>query len=151
MDFGDLVASAEQLTAEIDGARAGDLPRVERSLKHILDAGQSLLGKGAGSGAGQGQDAKASILLGSRGVDLPAIASKIGAIQSTNILTESEKVRQGMSIGVIDILFFLKVHPTDIPAFLKAEREEAILGLLEETKKETVESLTSRHWDAVVR
>ena len=151
MDFGDLVASAEQLTAEIDGARAGDLPRVERSLKHILDAGQSLLGKGAGSGAGQGQDAKASILLGSRGVDLPAIASKIGAIQSTNILTESEKVRQGMTIGVIDILFFLKVHPTDIPAFLKAEREEAILGLLEETKKETVESLTSRHWDAVVR
>jgi len=131
MDFGDLVASAEQLTAEIDGARAGDLPRVERSLKHILDAGQSLLGKSA---AGQGQDAKASILLGSKGVDLPAIASKIGSIQSTNILTESEKV-----------------HPTDIPAFLKAEREEAILGLLEETKKETVESLTSRHWDCVMR
>ena len=47
---------------------------MERSLKHILDAGQSLLGKGAG----QGQDAKANILLGSRGVDLPAIASKIG-------------------------------------------------------------------------
>ena len=55
MDFGDLVASAEQLTAEIDGARAGDLPRVERSLKHILDAGQSLLGK---TGVGGGQDAK---------------------------------------------------------------------------------------------
>ena len=91
MDFGDLVASAEQLTAEIDGARAGDLPRVERSLKHILDAGQSLLGKSS-SAPGQGQDAKASILLGSRGVDLPAIASKIGSIQSTNILTESEKV-----------------------------------------------------------
>ena len=54
MDFGDLVASAEQLTAEIDGARAGDLPRVERSLKHILDAGQSLLGKTGGGG----QDAK---------------------------------------------------------------------------------------------
>lgn len=89
MDFGDLVASAEQLTAEIDGGRAGDLPRVERSLKHILEAGQSLLGQ-----RGQGQDAKASILLGSRGVDLPAIASKIGAITSTNILTESEKVGQ---------------------------------------------------------
>ena len=44
-----------------------------------------------------------------------------------------------------------QVHPTDIPAFLKAEREEAILGLLEETKRETVESLTSRHWDCVVR
>ena len=55
MDFGDLVASAEQLTAEIDGVRAGDLPRVERSLKHIIDAGQSLLSK---TGSGGGQDAK---------------------------------------------------------------------------------------------
>ena len=100
-------------------------------MKHLLDAGQSLLGR---TGSGQGQDAKASILLGSRGVDLPAISSKIGAIQSSNILTESEKV-----------------HPTDISAFLKAEREEAILGLLEETKKETVESLTTRHWDNVMR
>ena len=133
MDFGDLVASAEQLTAEIDGARAGDLPRVERSLKHILEAGQSLLGGKAGQGGG-GQDAKASILLGSRGVDLPAIASKIGAIQQTKLITETDKI-----------------HLTDIPAFLKAEREDAILGLLEETKRETVESVAARHWDAVAR
>ena len=91
MDFGDLVASAEQLTAEIDGSRAGDLPRVERSLKHILDAGQSLLGK---AGTGGGQDAKASILMGSRGVDLPAIASKIGAIKDTNIIADSDTVRE---------------------------------------------------------
>ena len=150
MDFGDLVASAEQLTAEIDGGRAGDLPRVERSLKHLLEAGQSLLGQ-----RGQGQDAKASILLGSRGVDLPAIASKIGAIQSTNILTESEKVTRSLFFRLwrLSGLFhgLPQVHPTDIPAFLKAEREEAILGLLEETKRETVESLTSRHWDCVVR
>ena len=40
MDFGDLVASAER--------------RAERNLKHILDAGQSLLGKTGGGG----QDAK---------------------------------------------------------------------------------------------
>ena len=33
--------------------RSGDLPRVERSLKHILEAGHSLLGK-----AGSGSDAK---------------------------------------------------------------------------------------------
>jgi len=137
MDFGELVASAEQLTAEIDGVRAGDLPRVERSLKHILDAGQSLLSKGGRGQAKGTQDAKASILLGSRGVDLPMIASKIGAIQeSSSIIAETETVRTG--------------H-TDIPAFLRAEREEAILGLLEETKKETVESLNTRHWDTVHR
>lgn len=132
MDLGDLVASAEQLTAEIDGARAGDLPRVERSLKHILEAGHSLLGRTGGvSGA---VDAKASILMGSRGVDLPAIASKLGAIRDTNIIAESDSVSH-----------------TDIPAFLKSEREEAILGLLEETKRETVERLQARHWEAVAK
>ena len=62
--------------------------------------------------------------MGSRGVDLPAIASKLGAIKDSAIIAESDAVSH-----------------TDIPAFLKAEREEAILGLLEETKKETVERL----------
>jgi len=131
MDLGDLVASAEQLTAEIDGERAGDLPRVERSLRHILEAGHTLLGSKPASGAA---DAKASILLGSRGVDLPAIASKLGTIRDSNIIAESDAVSH-----------------TDIPAFLKAEREEAILGLLEETKRETVERLQARHWEAVAR
>lgn len=42
-------------------------------------------------------------------------------------------------------------HHTDIPEFLDAEREEAKLGLLDETEKEMVESLTSRHWDSVAR
>ena len=104
---------------------------MERSLRHILEAGSSLLGKGQGGGA---SDAKASILLGSRGVDLPAISSKIGAIRGTNIIAESDAVAH-----------------TDIPAFLKAEREEAILSLLEETKRDTVERLQARHWEAVHR
>ena len=86
--------------------------------------------------------------MGSRGVDLPAIASKLGAIKDSAIIAESDAVSH-----------------TDIPAFLKAEREEAILGLLEETKKETVERLQvsptckwffllkpqARHWEAVAR
>ena len=60
--------------------------------------------------------------MGSRGVDLPAIASKPGAIIDDTIIAQSDAVSH-----------------TDIPAFLKDEREEAILGLLEETKKGTVE------------
>jgi hypothetical protein len=55
MDFGELLASAEQLTAEIDGGRTGDLPRVERSLRHILESGHSMLQKSASRG---NQDAK---------------------------------------------------------------------------------------------
>ena len=89
MNFDDLVASEEQPTAETNGTRAGDLPRVERSLKHILDAGQSLLGK---TWVWGGQDAKASILMGSRGVDLTAIANKVRAVQNTKIIAGSAKV-----------------------------------------------------------
>ena len=46
--------------------------------------------------------------MGSRGVDLPAIASKLGAIKDSAVIAESDAVSH-----------------TDIPAFLKAEREEA--------------------------
>lgn len=130
-DFGDLIASAEQLTADIDGGRAGDLPRVERSLRHILDSGQSLLKTTAGKG---NQDAKASILLGSQGVDLPALSTKVDSIMHTDIIQQTETT-----------------PCTDIAGFLKAERENAILNLLEETKKETQDTMEKLHWDAVYR
>ena len=67
--------------------------------------------------------------MGSRGVDLPAITSKLGAIKDSAIIAESDAVSH-----------------IDIPAFLKAEREEAIMGLLEETKKDTVERLQVFHY-----
>jgi len=130
-DFGDLLASAEQLTAQIDGGNAGDLPRVERSLRHILDSGQTLLKSTTSKGS---QDAKASILLGSRGVDLPALSTKIDHIQSSQIIQQTEAT-----------------PCTDIAGFLKSERENAILSLLEETKKETQETMEKLHWEAVYR
>ena len=40
---------------------------------------------------------------------------------------------------------------TDIAGFLKSERENAILSLLEETKKETQETMEKLHWDSVYR
>jgi len=130
-DFGDLLASAEQLTADIDGGRAGDLPRVERSLRHILDSGQSLLRSTVSQG---NQDAKASILLGSKGVDLPSLSTKINSIQNVDLIQETE------------------VTPsTDIAGFLKSERENAILSLLEETKRETQETMEKLHWESVYR
>ena len=70
--------------------------------------------------------------MGSRGVDLPALATRLGSIRDSAIIADSQEASH-----------------TDIPAFLKAEREEAILGLLEETKRETVERLQTRHWEAV--
>jgi len=130
-DFGDLLASAEQLTAEIDSGAGADLPRVERSLRHILDSGQSLLKTSTNKG---NQDAKASILLGSQGVNLPSLSSKIDSLQNADIIQQSEAT-----------------PCTDIAGFLKAERENAILNLLEETKKATQETMEKLHWEAVYR
>jgi len=130
-DFGDLLASAEQLTAEIDSGAGADLPRVERSLRHILDSGQSLLKTSTNKG---NQDAKASILLGSQVVNLPSLSSKIDSLQNADIIQQSEAT-----------------PCTDIAGFLKAERENAILNLLEETKKATQETMEKLHWEAVYR
>ena len=44
--------------------------------------------------------------MGSRGVDLPAIASKIGAIQNTNIISESDTVKEiSMEVSQCDLSF----------------------------------------------
>ena len=57
-DFSELLQNAEQLTAEFDnvsdtfggaplgsGAMGSDLPRVDRSLKQLVEAGQQLFSK----------------------------------------------------------------------------------------------------------
>ena len=89
-DFSELLQNAEQLTAEFDSVSEGfgggnvgsglvgsDLPRVDRSLKQLVEAGQQLFSKTKKDHAGinlGSQDVKASVLLGSRGVDLPSMA-----------------------------------------------------------------------------
>ena len=55
MDFEDLsslVQSAEQLTSQIDDGCLGELPRVERNLRQIMEASQQLWVK-ASQGGGQ--------------------------------------------------------------------------------------------------
>ena len=54
--FGDLLQRAEQLTADMD--TGGDLPRVERNLPQLAEAGQKLWSKTAGS-LSEGSDVKA--------------------------------------------------------------------------------------------
>jgi nuclear pore complex protein Nup93 len=58
MDFEDLshlVQSAEQLTAQIDDGCLGELPRVERSLRQIMEASQQLWQKASQGGVQEAQ------------------------------------------------------------------------------------------------
>ena len=79
-DFGELLQAAEQLTSEFDPASASDLPRVERNLHQIVEAGQQLFAKTSRDATSQ--DVRAAILLGSRGIDLPSISNKLESLSA---------------------------------------------------------------------
>ncbi|XP_023022838.2 nuclear pore complex protein Nup93 [Leptinotarsa decemlineata] len=76
-DFSDLLHEAEKLTNQLEGTI--ELPKVERSLKQVLEASNDLYGRVAQSGA---KDIQANLLLGSKGVDLPKIAQKLESIST---------------------------------------------------------------------
>ena len=55
--FGDLLRDAEQLTADVDSG--GELPRVERNLRQIMETSERLWTKTAQVGAPDAADVKA--------------------------------------------------------------------------------------------
>lgn len=125
--FSELLQQAEQLTADIDGP--GDLPRVERNLRQILQAGQQLWSRTTQAVGKDTSDIKASILLGSKGYDLPQISQKLEALSTVKPFEPLEPLRE-----------------TDIQGYLKNERENAILAVIEESKRITFEQASSNYW-----
>ena len=129
ISFAELLQSAEQLNA--DTANAASLPRVHRNLGQIAEAGERLWMKTAAMATDDSADVKASILLGSRGFDVPSMAQKMETLKSTTIEpTEISPV-------------------TDIQGFLKGEREQALLGAIIESKNSTMKSASQRHSHAL--
>ena len=61
-------------------AGIADLPRVERNLRQLMDAGAQLFAKTDNIGS---QEVKASVLLGSRGVDLPTMTNALAALATS--------------------------------------------------------------------
>ena len=129
VSFAELLQSAEQLNA--DTANATSLPRVHRNLGQIAEAGERLWMKTAAMATDDSADVKASILLGSRGFDVPSMSQKMETLKSTTI--EPTEVSQ----------------VTDIQGFLKGEREQALLGAIIESKNNTMKSAAQRHSQAL--
>jgi nuclear pore complex protein Nup93 len=155
-NFSELLQNAEQLTAEFDnvsetfgggsmgpGLIGSDLPRVDRSLKQLVEAGQQLFTKTKKDHAGinlGSQDVKASVLLGSRGVDLPGMATRLDTLTSAVSGTERDRA-------------FAPIEPvrdTDVAGFLKNERENAILSVIVETRRDTFENAERLHWESTL-
>lgn len=128
-NFADLLQQAEQLTADIDAGE--ELPRVRRNLQQIAEAGQRLLDKTSGV-LDEGTDVKASILLGSRGFDVPKLSHKLESLNAAKTLEPIEPVWEA-----------------DIQGFLKNERENTLLAVIEESRKNTFTEAERHHWQSM--
>ncbi|KAG8291311.1 Nucleoporin nup93 [Homalodisca vitripennis] len=115
-DFNDLVNAAERLASEVEGT--GELPRVDRTLRQVLEASHELWARVTTTGP---QDIQANLLLGSKGVDLPQLSQKLESLSTRKTFEPLDPVPDN-----------------DIHSYLKNEAENAILTLIETTHKRTL-------------
>lgn len=128
--FGELLQQAEQLTADIDGNT--DLPRVQRNLKQILEEGHQLWSRTAQLSTKDTTDVRASILLGSQGYDLPKASKELESLSAVKTFEPIEPV-----------------HETDIDSFLRNERENALLSVIQESTKTTLREVDEYYWQVL--
>jgi len=128
-DFSDLLSRAKQLTADVDTGT--ELPRIERNIPQLAEASQRLLSK-TRTTVGESSDIKASLLLSSKGVELPKLSQRLESLNTTKTFEPVEPVIE-----------------TDIAGFLKNERENAILSIIEETKQKTFEFVENNFWESL--
>lgn len=127
-DFSRLLQEAEQLTSEIEGNE--DLPRVERSLGQVLEASQELYSRVMQSGA---NDIQAHLLFGSKGIDLQQISQKLETLSSKRTFEPLQPIAD-----------------SDIESFLRNERENAILSLIDEVNKNSLQTTEDQKWEHMV-
>uniref|UniRef100_A0A674ANC9 Nuclear pore complex protein Nup93 n=1 Tax=Salmo trutta TaxID=8032 RepID=A0A674ANC9_SALTR len=116
--FGELLQQAEQLAAETEAV--SELPHVERNLQEIQQAGERLRSRTLTRTSQDAADVKASILLGSRGLDIFHISQRLESLSAATTFEPLEPVKD-----------------TDIQGFLKNERDNALLSAIEESRRRT--------------
>ncbi|KAF3854483.1 hypothetical protein F7725_022538 [Dissostichus mawsoni] len=109
---------AEQLAAETEAV--SELPHVERNLQEIQQAGERLRSRTLTRTSQDAADVKASILLGSRGLDIFHISQRLESLSAATTFEPLEPVKD-----------------TDIQGFLKNERDNALLSAIEESRRRT--------------
>ncbi|CAK1602830.1 unnamed protein product [Parnassius mnemosyne] len=124
-DFSKLLQQAEQLTTEIEGNE--ELPRVERSLGQVLEASQELYSRVIQSGV---NDIQAHLLFGSKGIDLQQISQKLETLSSKRTFEPLQPIAD-----------------SDVESFLKNERENAILSLIDEVNKNSLQTTEDQKWE----
>ncbi|XP_029411645.1 nuclear pore complex protein Nup93-like isoform X2 [Nannospalax galili] len=89
--FGELLQQAEQLAAETEGI--SELPPVERNLQEIQQAGEHLRSRTLTHTSQETADVKASVLLGSRGLDKSHISQRLESLSAATTFEPLEPVK----------------------------------------------------------
>ncbi|ROL43315.1 Nuclear pore complex protein Nup93 [Anabarilius grahami] len=89
--FGELLQQAEQLAAETEAV--SELPHVERNLQEIQQAGERLRSRTLTRTSQDTADVKASILLGSRGLDIFHISQRLESLSAATTFEPLEPVK----------------------------------------------------------
>ncbi|XP_022208984.2 nuclear pore complex protein Nup93-1 [Drosophila obscura] len=124
MELGDLLRQAQRLTN--DTKMDDEMPRVDRTISQVLQATQELHSRVTLKGT---RDLQAHMLLGSKGVDLPKLTQKLESLSARKTFEPLDPVSD-----------------TDVRAFLKNERENAILSVIDETNRGIFESVERQKW-----
>ncbi|MBN3292558.1 NUP93 protein, partial [Polypterus senegalus] len=130
--FGELLQQAEQLAAETEAI--SELPHVERNLQEIQQAGERLRSRTLTRTSQDTADVKASILLGSRGLDISHISQRLESLSAATTFEPLEPVRD-----------------TDIQTFMMAEEfhRESMLMEWELVKQRVLHTLLAPGEDAL--
>ncbi|KAM4637908.1 nuclear pore complex protein Nup93 isoform 3-T4 [Amazona ochrocephala] len=129
--FGELLQQAEQLAAETEGI--SELPHVERNLQEIQQAGERLRSRTLTRTSQETADVKASVLLGSRGLDISHISQRLESLSAVTTFEPLEPVKD-----------------TDIQGFLKNEKDNALLSAIEESRKRTFAMAEEYHRESML-
>ncbi|XP_017083407.1 nuclear pore complex protein Nup93-1 [Drosophila eugracilis] len=124
MDLSTLLQRAQNLTNEAKAE--SELPAVERTLQQVLQATTELHSRVTQTG---GKEIQAHILLGSKGVDLPKLNQKLESLSA-------RKTFEPLDVKA----------DTDVRTFLKNERENAILSVIEDTNKNISDAVSKQKW-----
>uniref|UniRef100_A0A8C3UYX6 Nuclear pore complex protein Nup93 n=1 Tax=Catharus ustulatus TaxID=91951 RepID=A0A8C3UYX6_CATUS len=129
--FGELLQQAEQLAAETEGI--SELPHVERNLQEIQQAGERLRSRTLTRTSQETADVKASVLLGSKGLDISHISQRLESLSAATTFEPLEPVKD-----------------TDIQGFLKNEKDNALLSAIEESRRRTFAMAEEYHRESML-
>uniref|UniRef100_A0A6G1SHQ6 Nuclear pore protein n=1 Tax=Aceria tosichella TaxID=561515 RepID=A0A6G1SHQ6_9ACAR len=135
----DLVLKSESLLNEIE--RDLEMPRIKRNLSQIIYAGNQMWNRTVGQSANRdASEVRASVLLGISGYDYPKVSRNLDNLVSRAVKHYGALTNQATQPVL---------RGTDIKGFVRYERENAIIKIIEETKTFVKDQVEKSYWDTV--